>query len=335
MAELIVVNSAIIENNDIIGYNIKRAGKTVTINKNKFNEQVKNGELDLICKKKALEYLDFVVIRREDIDKVNSKTVLKFELHTKEKLKSIINKSKIIGFEIKQVKPNLYAIVNKDSTVLISDRPMYLTNDNLMYSDEFDEQGLFENTSFTEINLENTELLKASYDLMYMFRSSMELKKITFGKNFNTSNIRSLVGMFEGCIKLKEFDLENIDTSNVADMLNLFRGCESLEELDLSSFKTSKVNNMDGMISCCYNLKHLNMSNFDFYNLLGIAGIFEESDKIEDITIGDLSTLDENLFYDFFEDCVAKTIKVKNITSWVKDRLTEVFNDSDTKIEVI
>mgnify|MGYP005778844715 CR=1 FL=1 len=57
---------------------------------------------------------------------------------------------------------------------------------------------------------------------------------------------------FDSCINLTEFEnIENIDTSEVQSMVNMFDTCSSL---DLSSFDTSKVKNMELIFGNCTNL---------------------------------------------------------------------------------
>lgn len=63
--------------------------------------------------------------------------------------------------------------------------------------------------------------------------------------------------------------LSEVDTSNVRNMSYMFEGCDSLTSLDLSSFDTSKVTNMLAMFNSCTELKTIYVSeNFVISNLL-------------------------------------------------------------------
>ena len=60
-----------------------------------------------------------------------------------------------------------------------------------------------------------------------------------------------MIGMFSGCISLKELNLSNFNTNNVTNMGFKFYRCSSLTELNISNFSTNKVANMSGMFYGC------------------------------------------------------------------------------------
>lgn len=122
--------------------------------------------------------------------------------------------------------------------------------------------------------------LQKSFDTFYCDK----LESITFGDNFDTSNVVHMSYMFFGCKSLKSLDLSKFNTENVGtktvyntvyegfnvddegnsieelenyamgrydgtayDMNYMFAGCSSLTSLDLSNFDTSNVKSMAGM----------------------------------------------------------------------------------------
>ena len=62
----------------------------------------------------------------------------------------------------------------------------------------------------------------------YMFDGMSHLENITFGENFDTSNVTDMHGMFNWCVSLKSLDLSNFNTSRVTNMNGMFSHCRSL-----------------------------------------------------------------------------------------------------------
>lgn len=69
------------------------------------------------------------------------------------------------------------------------------------------------------------------------------MTEINFGKNFNTSKVTDMSGMFSGQ-PVKNIDLSSFDTGNVTNMYHMFYRCLELKELNLCSFNTEKVIDM-------------------------------------------------------------------------------------------
>lgn len=68
----------------------------------------------------------------------------------------------------------------------------------------------------------------------------------------DTSEFRTLTGMFSACNKLEKIDVSSIDTSNVEDISHMFAWCTSLKELDLSGFDLRKCDEFsDAFSSLC------------------------------------------------------------------------------------
>ena len=95
-----------------------------------------------------------------------------------------------------------------------------------------------------------------------MFSELSDLTSITFGENFDTSNVHNMTNMFENCQTLTSLDLSNFNTSSVRNMSGMFEDCSALTSLDLSSFDTSNVFNMDYMFYNCTSLSSLDVSNW-------------------------------------------------------------------------
>ena len=61
--------------------------------------------------------------------------------------------------------------------------------------------------------------------------------------DWDTSNIRSMGGMFSNCYSLTYIDLSNFNTSNVASIAEMFAGTGKINMIDMSKFDLSELNN--------------------------------------------------------------------------------------------
>ena len=80
-----------------------------------------------------------------------------------------------------------------------------------------------------------------------MFTDS-NLESINFGKNFNTSKVTTMNGMFDGCTKIQTLDLSTFDTSSVTDMSAMFWGMTNLSTIYATNdFNRTSVTNSNNM----------------------------------------------------------------------------------------
>ena len=105
--------------------------------------------------------------------------------------------------------------------------------------------------------------ISANEDSSYMFAECYSLSEIDGLRNLDTSNVKTMRGMFMHCISLTELDVSSFDTSNVRDMSYMFDTCTKIQKLDLSNFDTSKVEKLFGMFDWCVNLTDLDLSSFN------------------------------------------------------------------------
>ena len=81
----------------------------------------------------------------------------------------------------------------------------------------------------------------------------------------DTSDVTSMVGMFDGCDALTSLDLSSFDTQNVTDMNHMFYDCRRLESLNFAqfpNFNTESVTDMSGMFSGLIDLSTIDISNY-------------------------------------------------------------------------
>ena len=112
-----------------------------------------------------------------------------------------------------------------------------------------------------------------------IFGTPMNLTKITFGEEFNTSKVISMTGMFGGCTKLTELDLSFFNTTNVTNMAQMFAHCNSLSTLNLSNFNTLKVTDISSMFQNCYALTELDLTSFDTSNVTNYSNMFSNANS--------------------------------------------------------
>ncbi|MBV6373091.1 BspA family leucine-rich repeat surface protein, partial [Enterococcus casseliflavus] len=96
-------------------------------------------------------------------------------------------------------------------------------------------------------------------------------------RSFDTSNVISMVGLFQGMINLKDLYISNFDTSNVISMNYMFSGLWNIRDLEISNFNTSSVVNMNYMFSYLYSVNHLDLTNFNTSNVISMNYMFAES----------------------------------------------------------
>ena len=101
----------------------------------------------------------------------------------------------------------------------------------------------------------------------------------------NTSKVKDMEGMFNGCSSLKKLDLSMFNTSAVIDMTDMFSGCSSLEEINLSSFDIKNCWHSVRMFKGCKTLRTLDLTSFDTEKLEEIRDMFSGCSNIETIYV--------------------------------------------------
>ena len=102
----------------------------------------------------------------------------------------------------------------------------------------------------------------------------------------DTSNVTSMLSMFNGLSSVTNLDVSGFDTSNVTDMTAMFKGMGSITSLDLSNFDTSKVTDMERMFNGMGSVKSLDVSGFDTSNVTTMQDMFKDT-PLAKLTLGD------------------------------------------------
>ena len=119
----------------------------------------------------------------------------------------------------------------------------------------------------------------------YWFNNQANLKNITGIQYLNTSEVTSMVSMFNGCSSLTNLDVSHFNTSNVTTMVSMFNGCSSLTSLDVSQFNTSHVTTMASMFANCSSLTSLDVSSFVMSSDLVATNLFNGCKNLKDLYI--------------------------------------------------
>ena len=217
------------------------------------------------------ELIEFGLIKKEKIEKMNPKVLIKqFKKYENAINNNTINS--IIG-EINIDSNN----TNKDIQI-INSFENYQRKRNLKYDENDDinrnEKEIKENIEI-KINGKTIDFTylykfvsKGVYKLEYIFKNNLTKTNHMFAdckyitnldfSNFNTEYSKNMSYMFSGCESLTNLDLSNFDTQNVMNMNFMFYNCNSLIKLNLSNFDTKNVSEMNNILSLCDSLIHLN-----------------------------------------------------------------------------
>lgn len=172
---------------------------------------------------------------------------------------------------------------------------------------------------FSMLNVSNVE------NIDYMFAYTPQMKKIVFGDNFNTSKLKSLMGVFfitGAYYHIEELDLSMLDFSNVTDGFHFIYNT-GIEKIKFPDTGFEKLETSKEMFYSFPVLEILDLSKSDFSTSKDYSNMFGNKDSYKGINpkIFDLSGSDWN------EDAVV-TDMFKNIegsTIYVKDEKAKAF----------
>ena len=122
---------------------------------------------------------------------------------------------------------------------------------------------------------------------------SFEITEVVGLQYLNTSEVKTMSGMFMNCIYLDNLDLSGFNTSNVTDMSSMFSRCKSLHNLDISGFDTRQVASLAAMFFGCSNLTTLDLSNFKTGNVKNLYQMFTGCSNLVTLYVGDDWNIDD------------------------------------------
>ena len=200
------------------------------------------------------QLIDFGLIKKEKIEKMNPKELIK----KFKKFENAINNNTInsikgeINIDSNNTNKNIQ-IINSFENYQRTRNVELNENDNINMNEEEIKENI-------EIKI-NGKTINFTY--LYQFESNGVYQIEYIFKKF----LKKTNHMFADCKYITNFDFSNFNTEYNENMSYMFSGCESLIKLDLSNFETQNVKNMNNMFYNCNSLKNLNLSNFDTKNV--------------------------------------------------------------------
>ena len=151
-----------------------------------------------------------------------------------------------------------------------------------------DELNILSNTKIEIHFASDITSLENFFNLNY--DKNMEyIEKIDFSA-FNSSTVKKMSHLFDGCSSLNSIDFTNFDSSAVTDMSYMFSGCNSLEFINLSNFNTECVINMSYMFSGCDSIISFNLSNCNTKSTTDMSYMFAGCNSIISFNLSNLNT---------------------------------------------
>lgn len=134
--------------------------------------------------------------------------------------------------------------------------------------------------SLVSLDLSNWNITNCE-NLSYTFNNCSSLETITVGTNWNTSKVKNFNSTFSGCIEL--LIVPALDLSSATDMVGICNGCRKMKKIDgmeSTTYNSSKVINMQYAFYDCQDLLYLpvltttSVSNasYTFFNCINMTG---------------------------------------------------------------
>lgn len=137
----------------------------------------------------------------------------------------------------------------------------------------------------------------------YLFACMKNMTEINFNGVVDTSRVKYMNHMFQGCEKLESLDLSDFDTASAIDMSGMFYGCKLLEHLDTAGFDTSGVRSMHHMFTSCASLVRLDLSNFSTPALMDMKAMFDSCRNLESVDMTGFDTARVTDMSNLFSGC--------------------------------
>ena len=141
-------------------------------------------------------------------------------------------------------------------------------------------------------------------------------------KNWDTSNVTNMSGMFNGCTYLTSIDVSNWDTSKVAYMGGIFNSCSSLTTVDVSNWDTSNVTDMTKLFNLCNSLTYVDVSNWDTSKVNIMSSMFYSCKSLTSLDVAKLDVSNVTSMYSMFSIC--KNLTSLDVSKWDTSNVTNM-----------
>ena len=172
-------------------------------------------------------------------------------------------------------------------------------------------------------NITNSTYINTSEvkNMESMFQGCRKMTSLDLS-HFNTSKVTTMAHMFDGCTQATVLNVSNFDTSNVTDMEGMFQSCINLTSLDVSRFNTANVTNMRKMFSGCWDVTGLDLSNWDTSNVTNMSWMFDGCRLLESLDLSSFNTENVTSMERMFNDC-GNLSTIYAGTNWSTSKVTE------------
>lgn len=209
-------------------------------------------------------------VTNEELRRINERWGDTLDLYFQSKVKSRMDKAKMIGMEMEIFSDGMAALKSGNKVTVCAEGQLTLG------------KKAFEECCFHSVHIQGVRTSQMK-DMSYLFRqSNIEILDL---RGMKTSQVKNMQGMFMAS-RTKEIDLTSFDTSKVISMNGMFDMAVT-EELDLRHFDTRNVQTMKNMFSIC-ECKRLDISNFDTSNTRTMENMFQNS-VIDQLDISGIS----------------------------------------------
>ena len=151
-------------------------------------------------------------------------------------------------------------------------------------------------------------------DLSTLFSSCMKLKTITNIGNLNISKVEALSYVFYECNALTQLDLSNWDTGNIRYMIGTFDGCNNLTEVNCSRWNTGKVYNMQLAFYNCNSLETIPVRDWDTRSLMYMDKAFGNCTSLVNLDVSKWDTSKVVEMTNVFYHC--SSLKTLDVSKW-------------------
>ena len=152
------------------------------------------------------------------------------------------------------------------------------------------------------LNTENTENMSRMF--YFISNTNQQLKQLDLS-SFNTSNVSTMLSMFNGCRALEYLDVSSFNTENCSDISYMFQYCQKLKHLDVSHFNTENVTTLAYMFNGCQSLESLDLSNFNTDNCMNLCCTFYNCTSLQVLDLSSFETSNCTDFYQIFRNCTS------------------------------
>ena len=168
----------------------------------------------------------------------------------------------------------------------------------------------------------------ASSGCQCMFARCVNVKRIRFNGNFDTSRVVNMSLMFSACKSLEELDLSGFDTSQTQYMIGMFQGCAGLTSLDLSGFRTARVKNMSSMFDMCSGLTSLRLDSFDTSAVKTMGFMFRKCSRLTSLDLSHFNTSQVQNMESMFAGCASlEHVNLSSFDTSHVENMTAMFRD--------